>query len=182
MLSLCVFCASSPGNDPRYLDLVRDIGTSLGRCGIELVYGGGRTGLMGVIADAALAAGGCVTGVIPRMLVNRELAHPGITRLYVVESLAERKQKLVELAHASVALPGGIGTMDELFEAWTWAVLNVQRKPCGLLNAFGYYDELLHFLDRGVERGFLSPAARTQLYVEAEWTALLPRLLPMDST
>lgn len=182
MQSLCVFCASSPGNDPRYTELARGVGASLGMRGIELVYGGGRTGLMGVMADAALAAGGSVIGVIPHLLVDRELAHPGITRLHVVNSLAERKQKMVELAAASVALPGGIGTMDELFEAWTWAALGMQRKPCGLLNAFGYYDELIRFLDRSAERGFLSSAAHARLCVESEWPVLLARLLPAGGT
>jgi uncharacterized protein (TIGR00730 family) len=176
MQSLCVFCASKPGVDARYLDLAIAVGRSLAEKSIALVYGGGRVGLMGAMADAALAAGGRVIGVMPRQLMERELGHGGLTELHIVESLSQRKSLLVDLADATVALPGGIGTLDELFEAWTWQYLGVKRKPCALLNAFRYYDPLLEFLDRSVVEGFLPPDARTSLIVESDWDRLLAKL------
>jgi len=174
--SLCVFCGSSAGRDPRFPGLARDFGRLLTESGLTLVYGGGHVGLMGSLADAVLAAGGHVIGVIPRLLVEREVGHSGLPDLRIVGSMAERKTLMMELADAFVALPGGIGTMDELFEAWSWTQLSLHRKPCGLLNAFGFYDALIAFLDRSTDDGFLHPQTRATLLVESEPRCLLDRL------
>jgi TIGR00730 family protein len=176
MNALCVFCGSSSGNDPAHLDLARRFGAALARRSITLVYGGGRVGLMGALADAALAAGGRVIGVIPQLLMDKEVGHTGLTDLRVVDTMSERKWLMGELSDAFVALPGGIGTMDELFEAWTWTQLGLQRKPCALLNHRGYYDPLIAFLDRAVEAGFLPPRHRALLLVEQDLESLLDRL------
>lgn len=145
--SVCVYCASSVGADPRYAEAARVVGTTLATRGIRLVYGGGRVGLMGVVADAALAAGGEVTGVIPAFLQAREVHHTGVTELLVVESMHARKAAMAERADAFIALPGGFGTFEELFEVITWTQLDLQRKPVGLLNVAGFYDGLLAFID-----------------------------------
>jgi uncharacterized protein (TIGR00730 family) len=174
--SVCVFCGSSPGHDPRHATAAREFGTELARRGLRLVYGGGQVGLMGLVADAALAAGGEVVGVIPRLLNRREVAHEGLTRLEVVESLAERKLRMGALADAYVSLPGGIGTLDELFEAWSWSQLGIEAKPNGLLNVAGYFDPLLTFLDAAVDGGFLRSAHRALLVVDTRAAALLDRL------
>jgi uncharacterized protein (TIGR00730 family) len=141
-----------------------------------LVYGGGRVGLMGALADAALAAGGRVVGVIPQMLLDKEVGHPGLSELHVVSTMAQRKQLMGDLSDTFITLPGGIGTMDELFEAWTWTQLDLHRKPCGLLNHAGYYDALIEFLDHAVERGFLRPRHRAALIVDTDMSRLLERL------
>lgn len=155
MRRVCVFCGSSPGNDPIYVDAARRFGKALADSGHGLVYGGGNVGLMGAVADAALAAGGEVIGVIPRRLAVRELAHYGVTELRVVETMHERKSTMAELAGAFVALPGGIGTMDEFCEVLTWVQLSIHRKPCGLLNLAGYYEPFLALLERFRAEGFL---------------------------
>jgi uncharacterized protein (TIGR00730 family) len=134
MRSICIFLGSSPGNRPEYLHLARETGRAVAQRGLTLVYGGGRAGLMGVLADAALAAGGQVIGVIPQMLLDREVGHSGLTEQHVVTTLAERKLLMGELSDAFLTLPGGIGTLDELFEVWSWTQLEIHRKPCGLLN------------------------------------------------
>jgi len=176
MNSICVFCGASAGQRPAYLELASELGNLLARRNITVVYGGGRVGLMGALADAALAAGGRVIGVIPQMLVDKEVAHTGLTELQVVHSMAERKARMGQLADAFLTLPGGIGTMDELFEAWTWTQLGLQRKPCGLLNHDGYYDALIAFIDHAVEEGFLRPPHRAALIVDTDITRLLMRL------
>ena len=176
MRSVCVFCGSNSGADPGYLTLAREFGDLLARREITLVYGGGRVGLMGAMAEAALAAGGQVIGVIPQMLLDKEVGHRGLTELHVVGTMAQRKQLMGDLSEAFVTLPGGIGTMDELFEAWTWTQLELHRKPCGLLNHGGYYDALIEFLDHAVEQGFLRPRFRAALIVDTEMTRLLERL------
>ncbi len=176
MNALCVFCGSSPGNTPEYLDLARAVGTALAERNIRVVYGGGRVGLMGALADAALRAGGQVVGVIPQMLLDKEVGHSGLSELRVVQTMSERKWLMGELSDAFLALPGGIGTMDELFEAWTWTQLDIHRKPCGLLNFQGFYDPLIAFLDRAVEEGFLRPRHRDALFVETDLGRLLSRL------
>jgi hypothetical protein len=168
MKSLCVFCGSSPGNRPAYAALAVRTGELIARSGLTLVYGGGRVGLMGALADAALAAGGRVVGVIPQMLIDREVGHAGLSQLHVVRTMSERKLLMGDLADAFLALPGGIGTMDELFEAWTWTQLGLHRKPCALLNFGGYYDPLIAFLDHAVDEGFLEPRYRAALLVAAE--------------
>lgn len=176
MNSVGVFCGSSPGNHPDYLATARRTGTLLAESNLTLVYGGGRVGLMGALADAALAAGGRVIGVIPQMLLDKEVGHAGLTELHVVQTLSERKVLMNDLSDAFLALPGGIGTMDELFEAWTWTQLHLQRKPCALLNQDGYYDSLIAFLDHSVTEGFLRPRHRAALLVGREIDALLERL------
>jgi uncharacterized protein (TIGR00730 family) len=176
MRSLCVFCGSSEGRDPGYVALARATGALLAQRGITLVYGGGRVGLMGALADAALAQGGRVVGVIPQMLLDLEVGHAGLSELHVVQTLSERKLLMSDLADAFLALPGGIGTMDELFEAWTWVQLSLMTKPCGLLNHEGYYDALIGFLDHAVREGFLRPGHRAALQVDSDVIRLLDRL------
>ncbi len=176
MRSLCVFCGSSPGDQPEYMDLARDAGRLIAERQLTLIYGGGKVGLMGALADAALAAGGRVVGIIPQMLMDREAAHRGLTQLRVVSTLSERKFQMGVMADAFLTLPGGIGTLDELFEAWSWAQLGLHKKPNGLLNFRGYYDPLIQFMDRSVSVGFLRPEHRAALLVGAELGPLLDRL------
>jgi uncharacterized protein (TIGR00730 family) len=173
--SLCVFCGSSSGNRPEYAQAAAQFGELLGRSGIQLVYGGGNVGLMGALADAALAAGGRVIGVIPQMLVDRELAHRG-THLRIVTSMHERKALMAELSDAFVALPGGLGTYEELFEVLTWAQLGIHHKPVGCLNVLGYFNPLAALLNHAVAEGFLCPDQRRCLITETDDTKLLARL------
>lgn len=154
MNSICVFCGSSLGNDPIYQQMAQATGQEIAAQGKTLVYGGGRSGLMGVVADSALQAGGRVIGVIPNALVDRELAHTGLTELHIVNNMHERKTKMVELSDAFVALPGGAGTLEEIFEQWTWSQLGIHQKPCAFLNVDGFYDDLIKMLHASVERGF----------------------------
>lgn len=176
MNSLCVFCGSQPGASPAYAEAATLVGRALAGRGWTLVYGGGRVGLMGTLADAALAAGGKVIGVIPAALVRREVAHQRVTGLEVVGSMHERKARMAELADGFLALPGGIGTLEEWFEAWTWSQLGIHPKPCGLLNVAGYYDPLLAFLDRMTGERFLSSGHRAMAIVDEEIERLLDRL------
>ena len=154
--SLCVYCGSRPGNTPGFAAMARDVGTWIGQHGGQLVYGGGHNGLMGIMADAALAAGARVVGVIPTALVEKEWAHTGCTELHIVENMHERKRIMAEHADAFLALPGGIGTLEEFFEVWTWRQLGYHNKPIGLLNTDGFYDNLLAFLDSAVKTGFMN--------------------------
>jgi hypothetical protein len=165
MNRLAVYCGSSMGTDPGFAETARALGEEMARRGIGLVYGGGHRGLMGVVADAVLAGGGEAFGVIPQALVDLEVAHTGLTELHTVTSMHERKAKMTDLTDAFVALPGGIGTFDELFEAWTWNALGYHAKPFALLNADGFWDELIRFLDHVTQAGFMSPARRAQLLV-----------------
>ncbi|MGE5864480.1 MAG: TIGR00730 family Rossman fold protein [Rhizobacter sp.] len=176
MKSLCVYCGSSPGTEPAYAAAARQVGTLIGQRGWQLVYGGGRAGLMGIVADAALAAGAPVIGVIPRSLMVRELGHGGLTELHVVDTMHQRKTLMAERADAFVALPGGIGTFEELFEVWTWRQLGYHDKPVGLLNVAGYYDPLLGFLDRSRDQGFIRDAQHELLRVSSDAGELLDRL------
>jgi len=153
--SLCVYCGSRPGADPHYAQAARDVGAWIGRHGGQLVYGGGQNGLMGIVADATTAAGGSVVGIIPQFMVEREWARPSCDELHIVSTMHERKQMMVDRADAFVALPGGIGTFEEFFEAWTWRQLGYHNKPVGLLNLGGYYNDLLKFLQCSVSQGFL---------------------------
>jgi uncharacterized protein (TIGR00730 family) len=173
---LCVFCGSSPGLDPAHRRAARELGGMLVPRGWDLVYGGARVGVMGAVADAVLAAGGDATGVIPRALVRKEVAHDQLTSLEIVGSMHERKQRMAELADAFVALPGGMGTLEELFETLTWAQLGMHSKPCGLLNVDGYFDPLLDFLDCAVEQRFVSPAHRRMILVARTPRELLDRV------
>jgi uncharacterized protein (TIGR00730 family) len=169
----CVFCGSSPGNDPRFVEYATVLGRALAEAGHELVYGGGRTGLMGAVADGAVAAGGRVIGIIPRHLEEREVAHRGISDLRIVPSMHERKALMAELSDGFIALPGGFGTFEEYCEAVTWVQLGIQRKPCLLANLEGYYDPLVALFDRGRDAGFISPANREIVHVVQTLEALL---------
>jgi uncharacterized protein (TIGR00730 family) len=160
---LCVFCGSSAGREPGYRHLAESLGRALAERGIGIVYGGASVGLMGMLADAALAAGGEVIGVIPQALIEREIGHRGLTELRIVESMHERKALMAELADGFVALPGGIGTLEELFEVWTWAQLGLHAKPCALLDTDGFYAPLIAFLDHQVKAGFVREAHRDML-------------------
>lgn len=175
-MRICVFCGSSAGNQPVYIQAARQLGAALADTSIGLVYGGAQVGLMGAVADAALAAGGEVTGVIPQHLVERELAHTGLTRLHEVSSMHERKAMMADLSDGFVALPGGVGTFEELFEIWTWAQLGHHQKPCALLNVGGYYDKLIAFLDHATSEGFMKPAYRDMLIVADDVDSLLARI------
>jgi uncharacterized protein (TIGR00730 family) len=176
MRRICVFCGSTTGGSPLYVEAARRLGTALARRGITLVYGGASVGVMGAVANGVLAAGGQAIGVMPRALFPREVAHAGLTELREVGSMHERKALMADLADAFIALPGGIGTMDEWFEAWTWAQLGIHAKPLGLLNAGGYFDLLLAFLDRMVEERFLQRRHRALALVDREAEPLLDRL------
>lgn len=175
--SVCVYCGSRPGNDARYAEVAREVGHWIGSRGGQLVYGGGRSGLMGIVADSALAAGGTVVGIIPRALVDRELAHEHCQELLVVETMHERKRLMAEHADAFLALPGGIGTFEEFFEVWTWRQLGYHDKPIGLLNEANYYDGLLKFMETGVEQAFMSPWQMDLIRVSDNALQLLPDLV-----
>jgi hypothetical protein len=177
MARICVYCGSTPGSRPDYADGARALAHALVDGGHSLVYGGGNVGLMAVVADAVLASGGAVVGVIPHALMTREIGHPGVTTLHVVDSMHERKALMAELSDAFIALPGGVGTLEELFEAVTWTQLGVHRKPCGLLNVGGFYDGLLQFLDHAWSEGFLKAETRAIVTASADPAELIPRLL-----
>lgn len=176
MKHVCIFCGSSKGGSPLFVEAAQTMGTELARRGIGLVYGGGRIGLMGVLADSALARGGSVIGVIPESLAELEVAHEGLSELRIVSSMHERKAQMAELSDAFIALPGGFGTFEEICEIITWAQLGFHRKPCCLLNVNGYYDPLLELFDRGVESQFIRPQHRGLVLVESEVRALLDRI------
>jgi len=172
---VCVYCGSNAGTQPAYAEAARQVGRLLAGRGIALVYGGGKVGMMGLMADAALAAGGEVVGIIPRSLQAREVEHRGITTLHVVGTMHERKALMAELSDAFVALPGGLGTLDELFEIWTWAQLGEHAKPCGLLNVRGFFDPLIRHVDHAVAEGFVRAAHRAMLLVDTDPDVLLDR-------
>jgi len=174
--SICVFAGSSPGNDPALLAAASDLGKALVARGYGLVYGGASIGLMGRVADAVLAAGGRVVGVIPDFLMANEIAHRGLTELKITTSMHERKDAMASLSDGFIALPGGFGTLEEFFEVLTWAQLGLHAKPCGLLNVNGYYDFLLRFIDTAVERQFLKPKNRDMVLVAPDAQSLLDRM------
>ena len=176
MKRLAIYCGSATPADPFYLDLAREVGATLAQRGVGVVYGGGRLGLMGAIADAALAAGGEVIGVIPQALVDAEVAHRGLSELHVVPGMHQRKQLFTDLSDGFVTLPGGTGTMDELWEALSWAQLGYHADPVGLLNARGYYDHLVAFWAQMADVGFLRPQHRDLLIVGETLDALLDRM------
>ena len=165
MKTICVFCGARAGRAPAYLEAARALGGAVAASGATLVYGGGGRGMMGALADAALAAGGRVVGVIPRDLFQREFLHEGLTELRAVNGMLERKALMAELSDGFISLPGGIGTMDELFEMWTWTQLGIHAKPSVLLNVDGYYDSLITFLDGMTGAGYLGPGQRAILQV-----------------
>jgi uncharacterized protein (TIGR00730 family) len=180
--SICVFMGSQAGVRSEYTAAARQIGRELAERDYELVYGGGGVGLMTVVADTILACGGHVTGVIPASLVGREVAHRGLSDLRIVQSMHERKAVMAELSDGFVALPGGIGTMEEFFEVLSWAQLGIHDKPCGLLNVCSYYRHMVAFLDHAVDEGFLKPQHRALLIAEEEPVRLLDRLEPLIET
>lgn len=174
--TLCVFCGSSPGFDPVHGEAARALGGALAQAGIDLVYGGGRVGLMGIVADAAMAAGGRAIGVIPKALADLEVAHTGLTELHIVGSMHARKAMMADLSDGFIALSGGIGTFEELFEIWTWGQLGDHAKPVALLNIAGFYDKLTGFLDDVVTAGFLRDAHRAMLMVDRDPAALVAKI------
>ncbi|KXS37271.1 MAG: hypothetical protein AWU55_2515 [Halomonadaceae bacterium T82-2] len=181
MPNVCVYLGSREGKAPHFRDAAIALGRAIAERGWGLVYGGARVGLMGAVADAALAAGGRVIGVIPHHLVDREMAHEGLSELIRVDDMHERKAAMAAQADGFVALPGGIGTLEELFEAWTWQYLGLHDKPVGVLDVDGFYRPLLHFLDHAVDCGFLNAETRARLVAAETPPALLDRLLPADA-
>lgn len=180
--SICVFCGASTGTDPVYREAAAAMGRTLAEQGITLVYGGGAVGLMGVVADAALAAGGEVIGIIPQSLKDAEIGHPGLTRLEIVDGMHARKARMAELADAFIAMPGGLGTLEELFEVWTWGQLGYHAKPLGLLDTNHFYAKLSHFLDHLVAEAFVRPQYREMLQRGDTPDALLERLRAWQPT
>lgn len=177
---ICIYCGSSTGHDPVHLEIARAAGEHLARRGIGVVYGGGKVGLMGAVADAALRAGGQVFGVIPQKLRDIEVGHDGLTELFVVDSMHARKMMMAQLSDAFIALPGGFGTLEELFEATTWLQLSYHRKPVGLLNSGGYYDHLLAFLDHAAAQGFVRPQHRAMMPAAPDIAGLLDVLATIE--
>jgi uncharacterized protein (TIGR00730 family) len=173
---IAVYCGSNPGNDERYAAATVDLAQAIVAAGCGLVYGGASVGLMGLVADTVLGAGGEAHGVITDVLVGKEIAHPGLSTLEVVDTMSERKERMADLAEAFVALPGGYGTLDELFEVLTWSQLGIHAKPAGLLDVGGYWRGLTDFLDHAVVEGFLRPAHRSMLLVDDDPARLLVRL------
>jgi uncharacterized protein (TIGR00730 family) len=172
-MRICVFCGSRSGNNDLYAAAAHEMGTTLAQRGAELVYGGGRVGLMGALADAMLLAGGSVIGVMPRHLVEREIQHTRLTELHVVSTMHERKTKMSELANAFIALPGGAGTLEEIFEQWTWGQLGIHQKPCAFLNTNGYFDPLRQMIEKIVTEGFMHKDHASMLAFEADPAAIL---------
>jgi uncharacterized protein (TIGR00730 family) len=180
--SLCVYCGSSSGNHPDYVEAAKAFGTRLANEGIALVYGGGKVGLMGTVADAVLAAGGRVIGVIPRQLVEKEVAHTGLSELHVVETMHQRKTRMYELSDAFVALPGGFGTMDEMFEMLTWAQLGLHTYPCAFLDVRGFYGSLAATMDHMVAEGFVKAIQRDQVWFGDDVDALFQWMKQYESS
>lgn len=174
--SVCIYCGSRTGDDPAFERAARAVGREIGHRGWQMVYGGGKVGLMGVTAQAALEHGGRVVGVIPRILVEREVQHRGLDELHVVDTMHQRKQMMAERSDAFLALPGGIGTLEELFEVWTWRQIGYHDQPVGLLNVSGYYDALLRFLDHSVGAGFLAAPQRQALHAGTDAATVLQAL------
>ncbi len=179
--TICLFCGSSPGNDARHREAAAQLGASFAQRGIELIYGGGSVGLMGVAADACLAAGGRVTGVIPRLLMDKEVGHNAVSKMHVVEDMHQRKALMTELSDGFIALPGGYGTLDELFEALTWQQLGYHAKPVGILNVAGFFDHLLAFLDHARDQRFLRELHHDALLVDGELAGLLEKMAAAET-
>lgn len=179
--SICVFCGSAAGVSEQYAEATRRFARAAVRRGVRVIYGGASVGLMGMLADAVLDAGGEVIGVIPGALVDREIAHTRLTELRIVDTMHERKATMAQLADAFIALPGGLGTLEELFEVWTWAQLGLHSKRCGVLNTNGYYDPLIAFLDHARDEGFVRRAQREMLAVDDDPDRLLEAVLGLTS-
>lgn len=182
MRRLAVYCGSRSGHDPAFANAAAALGETLVLRGVGLVYGAAQTGLMGVVADTVLELGGEVIGVIPEALMEKEIVHPRLSRLEVVDTMHQRKARMFELADAMVALPGGFGTMEELFEAVAWLQLRLHEKPCGLLNVAGFFDPLLRYLDATVEQGFLNPENRMLLQDHTDIDSLLNNISQLQKT
>jgi uncharacterized protein (TIGR00730 family) len=176
MYTVCVFCGTASGADPRYAEAAREIAQLLVSKGCRIVFGGGKVGLMGVVAETAMAAGGYVIGIAPKLLLEKEIMHRGLSELHVVETIHERKVMMTGLADAILILPGGYGTLDELFEVLTLQQLKIHDKPCGVLNVNGFFDALVTYLDHATAQGFLLPAYRDMLAVDADPQALLAKI------
>lgn len=176
MEKICVFCGSSPGLSAAYTEVAVELGRTLAAMEIELVYGGAAVGLMGTVARTVLSGGGRVTGIIPRALAEKEVAFVGLDELHIVETMHERKAMMAERSDGFIALPGGLGTLEEFVEALTWAQLGIHNKPCGLLNVEGYYDRLLAYMDHMVEQGFMRSENREMILVDDEPSSLLMRM------
>jgi uncharacterized protein (TIGR00730 family) len=181
MKSIAVYCGANPGASGVYADAARALGRALVARNVALVYGGGHVGLMGIIADEVLRMGGEVTGVIPQQLVDRELAHPGLTRLFVVKDMHERKAMMAQLSDGFIAMPGGMGTLEELFEMLTWSQLRIHAKPIGALNVAGFYDQLVGFLQHAHGEAFIKPEHAGLMMVDADPEALLARLMAANA-
>jgi uncharacterized protein (TIGR00730 family) len=177
MFRICVYCGSSEGTDPVFRSAALELGQKLAALGVGLVYGGGGSGLMGAVADAVMEGGGEVIGIIPKLLIEREHEHRGLTHLHEVETMHQRKQRMADLSDAYIALPGGIGTLEELIEIFTWQQLGYHEKPVAILNVEGFYDPLLAFLSQMVEKGFMTEATASMLIIETETGRLLDRIL-----
>ncbi|MRV72201.1 TIGR00730 family Rossman fold protein [Duganella sp. FT92W] len=177
MKSICVYCGANAGVSPRYADEARRLAHAMVEANLSLVYGGGNVGLMGVIADEVLRLGGEVTGVIPTALMEREVGHTGLTRQFIVKDMHERKAMMAQLADGFIAMPGGMGTMEELFEMLTWSQLGIHSKPVGLLNVDGFYDSLVGFIHHAKEQGFIKPQHAEMMMVETDPAALLKRFV-----
>ncbi|CCJ47580.1 putative lysine decarboxylase [Bordetella parapertussis Bpp5] len=171
--NICVYCGSNSGRQPEYIEHAQGFARELVKRGLGLVYGGASVGIMGAVADTVMAEGGRVIGIIPEALMKKELAHRGLTELHVVQSMHERKTLMAQKADGFVALPGGAGTLEEIFEIWTWAQLGMHQKPCGLLNIAGYYDLLVQFLNHTVDEAFMRPQHRAMLAIDHDPAALL---------
>jgi uncharacterized protein (TIGR00730 family) len=179
--TLCVYCGSRHGDDPAFTVAAQEVGRQVGQRGWRLVYGGGKVGLMGEVANAALAAGAQVVGILPERLRDREVGHTGLSELQIVPTMHERKQRMAAMASAFLALPGGIGTLEELFEVWTWRQIGYHDQPLGLLNTQGYFDPLLSFLDRSVDAGFLAAGPRNMLSLGQNVSSLLDDLAAQNN-
>lgn len=179
-MRLCVFCGSSAGARPAYAEAAHALGAAIARRGFGLVYGGASVGLMGMVADGALEAGGEVIGVLPKSMQDRELAHAGLTELHIVDSMHTRKAMMADRSDGFIALPGGVGTLEEMFEIWTWGQLGYHRKPLAMLNVGGYYDPLLQFLDTTVTEGFVRDLHRGMLIAEDSPEPLLDRIVAYE--
>lgn len=176
MKKICVFCGSSPGSSDTYINTAGKLGKALAELKISLVYGGAKVGLMGHLASTVLENGGEVIGVIPRALAEREIAYTGISELHVVESMHERKALMADLSDGFIAMPGGLGTIEEIFEAWTWSQLRIHQKPCALLNIAGYYDKLLDFLNHAINQKFIKPEYRALMLIDSDVDGLLKQM------
>jgi uncharacterized protein (TIGR00730 family) len=173
--AICIFCGAKTGDDPKWMDAARSVGTTLAQTGYDIVYGGGRVGLMGAVADAAMQAGGKVIGIIPEFLAVKEVEHKALSEIHIVSSMHERKMKMADMSDSFVALPGGAGTLEEIFEQWTWAQLGIHTKPVAFLNTHGFYDPVVEMIDRMKSTGFIQDELADMVIAEPEIEIVLAR-------